>query len=104
MPIVVTLGYVFGDQLEDVLHYIGGFEKMIWVVIALCAGDLSDPAARCCMFTRERGQTLTSDGADRSRRAAALDDAARMPGPSRASNSQWHIRFPALNLKAKLIA
>ena len=28
---------VFGEQIERVIHYIGGFQKLIWVVIALCA-------------------------------------------------------------------
>jgi membrane protein DedA with SNARE-associated domain len=37
VPVVVTLGYVFGEQIERVIHYIGGFQKLIWVVIALCA-------------------------------------------------------------------
>ncbi len=37
VPVVVTLGYVFGEQLEQLIHYIGGFEKLIWIVIALCA-------------------------------------------------------------------
>lgn len=37
VPIVVTLGYVFGEQIEKVIHYIGGFQKLLWIVIALCA-------------------------------------------------------------------
>jgi membrane protein DedA with SNARE-associated domain len=37
VPVVVTLGYVFGQQIELVIHYIGGFQKLIWIVIALCA-------------------------------------------------------------------
>ena len=35
VPVVVTLGYVFGDQLEHVIRYIGGFQKLIWVVAGL---------------------------------------------------------------------
>jgi membrane protein DedA with SNARE-associated domain len=35
VPVVVTLGYVFGDQLEHVIRYIGGFQKLIWVVAVL---------------------------------------------------------------------
>lgn len=34
VPIVVTLGYVFGQQIEWVVSYIGGFERLI-VVVAL---------------------------------------------------------------------
>ncbi len=37
VPIVVTLGYVFGEQIERVIHYLGGFQKLLWIVIALCA-------------------------------------------------------------------
>ncbi|MDO8433908.1 MAG: DedA family protein [Candidatus Binatus sp.] len=36
VPIVVTLGYVFGAQLEMVVKYLGGFERLIVVVIVLC--------------------------------------------------------------------
>jgi len=35
VPVVVTLGYVFGEQLEQVIRYIGGFYKLIWVVVVL---------------------------------------------------------------------
>jgi len=37
VPVVVTLGYVFGEQIEQVIRYIGGFQKMIWVVVVLSA-------------------------------------------------------------------
>ena len=37
VPVVVTLGYLFGEQLEQIIRYIGGFYKLIWVVIALSA-------------------------------------------------------------------
>lgn len=36
VPVVVTIGYVFGEQLEQVIRYIGGFEKVIWIVVILC--------------------------------------------------------------------
>ena len=36
VPIVVTLGYVFGKQLELLVRYIGGFERLIMVVALLC--------------------------------------------------------------------
>lgn len=35
VPVVVTLGYVFGEQIEHVIHYLGGFYKLIWIVVAL---------------------------------------------------------------------
>ncbi len=56
VPIVITLGYLFGNELEAVLRYIGGFEKVIWVVLAL---SLAVVAMRMLMFTRERGETPT---------------------------------------------
>ncbi|MGZ6212686.1 MAG: DedA family protein, partial [Candidatus Binataceae bacterium] len=56
VPIVVTLGYLFGNELEVVLHYIGGVEKMVWVVVALSLGVI---AMRMLMFTREHGETPT---------------------------------------------
>jgi hypothetical protein len=31
----VTLGYVFGRQIQNVLGYVGGAERLIWV-IAIC--------------------------------------------------------------------
>jgi membrane protein DedA with SNARE-associated domain len=37
VPVVVTLGYVFGQQIEQVIHYVGGFQKVLWIVIALGA-------------------------------------------------------------------
>jgi membrane protein DedA with SNARE-associated domain len=36
VPVVVTLGYVFGDQLEQVIKFIGTFNKLIWVMVSLC--------------------------------------------------------------------
>jgi membrane protein DedA with SNARE-associated domain len=36
VPVVVTLGYVFGEQLEQVVRFIGVFNKLIWVVVSLC--------------------------------------------------------------------
>jgi membrane protein DedA with SNARE-associated domain len=41
VPVVVTLGYVFGDQLERVIRFIGVFNKLIWVVVSLCGLILS---------------------------------------------------------------
>ena len=35
VPIVVTLGYIFGKQLEMLVRYIGGFERLIVVVAVL---------------------------------------------------------------------
>jgi membrane protein DedA with SNARE-associated domain len=35
VPIVVTLGYVFGKQIEMIVRYIGGFERLIVIVAIL---------------------------------------------------------------------
>jgi membrane protein DedA with SNARE-associated domain len=35
VPIVVTLGYVFGKQLESLVRYLGGFERLILIVAIL---------------------------------------------------------------------
>ncbi len=37
VPIVVTLGYIFGKQLEMLVRYIGGFERLIVIVAILSA-------------------------------------------------------------------
>jgi membrane protein DedA with SNARE-associated domain len=56
VPVVVTLGYFFGNELEAALRYIGGVEKTVWLLAALSLGVY---AMRMLMFTREReeGQT-----------------------------------------------
>jgi membrane protein DedA with SNARE-associated domain len=56
VPIVVTLGYLFGNELEAALRYIGGIEKVVWLVAAL---SLSVYAMRMLMFTRGREGTQT---------------------------------------------
>jgi len=56
VPIVVTLGYLFGNELEAVLSYIGGVEKLVWLVAALSLGVI---AMRMLTLTRQREETLT---------------------------------------------
>ncbi len=56
VPIVVTLGYLFGNEIEVVLQYIGGVEKLVWLVVALSLGVI---AMRMLMFTREHEETPT---------------------------------------------
>jgi membrane protein DedA with SNARE-associated domain len=36
VPIVVSIGYFFGAQIGMVIHYLGGFERIIWLVV-LCS-------------------------------------------------------------------
>ena len=50
VPLVVTLGYLFGNELEAVLRYIGGFEKLLWIVAILSLGII---AMRTLVYTRE---------------------------------------------------
>jgi membrane protein DedA with SNARE-associated domain len=35
VPVVVSIGYVFGGELEAVIHYLGGFERVVWIVVLL---------------------------------------------------------------------
>lgn len=49
VPIVVSLGYLFGNELEAVVGWLGGVEKLLWLVLALSAGIY---AMRMMMFTR----------------------------------------------------
>ncbi|MGH7931681.1 MAG: DedA family protein [Candidatus Binataceae bacterium] len=51
VPIVVSLGYVFGSQIELAIRYLGGFEHLIWIVVALCLGIC---AMRLLVFVRGR--------------------------------------------------
>jgi membrane protein DedA with SNARE-associated domain len=51
VPIVVSLGYLFGGQIEEVFRYLGGFEHLIWIV---ALGSLAVYASRSLIFARER--------------------------------------------------
>ncbi len=35
VPIVVSLGYLFGGELETAVRFIGGFERFLWIVLLL---------------------------------------------------------------------
>jgi membrane protein DedA with SNARE-associated domain len=37
VPIVVTVGYVFGTQIEQIIRWMGGFEKVVWIAAVLAA-------------------------------------------------------------------
>lgn len=56
VPIVVSLGYLFGGQIEEVFRYLGGFEHLIWIV---ALGSLVVCASRSLIFARERGADPT---------------------------------------------
>ena len=32
VPLVVSLGYLFGGQIEQIFRFLGGFEHLIWIV------------------------------------------------------------------------
>jgi membrane protein DedA with SNARE-associated domain len=38
VPVVVSMGYLFGAEIELLIRYMGGFERIIWVVVVLSAG------------------------------------------------------------------
>ncbi len=50
VPIVVSLGYVFGAQIGRIISYIGGFEHLIWVI---ALGTLIVLASRIFWLGRE---------------------------------------------------
>lgn len=56
VPIVVSLGFLFGGQIEEVFRYMGGFEHLIWIV---ALGSLIVYASRSLIFARERGADPT---------------------------------------------
>ena len=56
VPIVVSLGYLFSGQIEEVFRYLGGFEHLIWIV---ALGSLVVYASRSLIFVRERGADST---------------------------------------------
>lgn len=49
VPIVVSIGYIFGDELATAVQWLGGVEKLIWLVLALSAGIY---AMRMVILTR----------------------------------------------------
>jgi membrane protein DedA with SNARE-associated domain len=56
VPIVVSIGYLFGAQIEEVFRYLGGFEHLIWIV---AVGSLIVYASRSLLFARERDADST---------------------------------------------
>jgi membrane protein DedA with SNARE-associated domain len=56
VPIMVSLGYLFGGQIEQLFRFLGGFEHLIWIV---ALGSLIVYASRVLIFARERGADPT---------------------------------------------
>jgi membrane protein DedA with SNARE-associated domain len=48
---VVSIGYIFGEEIEQVFRYLGGFEHLIWIVLL---GSLVVYGSRMLMFSRTR--------------------------------------------------
>ena len=36
VPVVVSIGYFFGDQIESAIGYLGGFDRLVLVAVAAC--------------------------------------------------------------------
>jgi len=36
VPVVVSIGYFFGDQIESAIRYLGGFDRLVLVAAAAC--------------------------------------------------------------------
>lgn len=36
VPLAVSIGYFFGDQIESAIRYLGGFDRLVLVIAALC--------------------------------------------------------------------
>jgi len=37
VPVVVSIGYLFGKQIGIAIHYLGGFERLIWLIVVFSA-------------------------------------------------------------------
>jgi membrane protein DedA with SNARE-associated domain len=35
VPVVVSIGYLFGGELEMAIRYVGGVERLVWIVVLL---------------------------------------------------------------------
>jgi membrane protein DedA with SNARE-associated domain len=36
VPIAVSIGYLFGDQIDSAIRYLGGFDRLLMVAMAVC--------------------------------------------------------------------
>ena len=36
VPIAVSIGYFFGDQIEEMIRYLGGFDRLMMIAAAVC--------------------------------------------------------------------
>lgn len=36
VPLMVTMGYLFGPQIDRAIAYLGGFERFVWFAIIIC--------------------------------------------------------------------
>ncbi len=56
VPVVVSLGYLFGPQIELLIQYLGGFERLVWLIALL---SLVIYATRMLAFARGHKETPT---------------------------------------------
>ncbi len=57
VPIVVSLGYLFGKQIEMIVRYLGGFERLLLIVALLCVALY---VTRMLVFTKSSTTNETS--------------------------------------------
>ena len=53
VPVAVSIGYFFGDQIESAIRYLGGLDRMVLVVAAVCI-TLYTMRALLGTFNRQR--------------------------------------------------
>ena len=56
VPIVVSLGYLFSPEIEQVFHYLGGFEHLIWIILL---GSVVIYGSRTLILARARDADST---------------------------------------------
>ncbi len=57
VPVVVSLGYLFGRQLEMIVRFLGGFERLLLMVAVLCVALY---VTRMLVFTKSAATNETS--------------------------------------------
>jgi membrane protein DedA with SNARE-associated domain len=56
VPIVVSLGYLFGPQIELLIAYLGDLDHVVWLIVIL---SLIFYLSRVLVFTRNTGVNPT---------------------------------------------
>ena len=74
VPLVVSLGYLFGNQIEHILHYIGGIQRALLDNRRFVCSDMADTVVGDVQASPGRQSTPAGSGLKRliaSRRAGA---------------------------------